>query len=118
MKTNSVARLVLCCLAGLLVPAMGQKLIPVETENNSLVLLVNNANEVMQKYYGDRLQSPGDFLQAPFSDSKREATFEAYSTFGKHNPFEVALQATHADGNMTTDLRYQSRRSDRAPATR
>jgi alpha-galactosidase len=87
-----------------------KKVIAVNTRNTSLVFMVSNEGFVFHKYFGERLATPEDLLKALPNDSQRAETFEALSTFGNQFVLEPSLKATHPDGNMTTELRYQSHR--------
>lgn len=78
---------------------MGQSTIRIGTRDNLLVLGVDKHGQLQQLYYG---LNTGE---GPFSGGD-----EAYSTYSKGYS-EVALRITHADGNMTTDLVYDSHTS-------
>jgi alpha-galactosidase len=95
MFTNGAAR------------ADDKKIIAVNTENSSLVFMVNSQGKVFHKYFGGRLESAEDILKSLPYDPRRYETFEALSTFGNENKFEVALKVRQPDGNMTLDLRYE-----------
>jgi alpha-galactosidase len=83
-------------------------MIAIHTRNTSLVLRINDDQFLFHSYYGGRLAEPDSVLSVVKDDPQRVATFEALSVFGGRYNGEPALKATHADGNMTTDLRYQS----------
>ncbi|MCF7847268.1 MAG: alpha-galactosidase [Kiritimatiellales bacterium] len=85
-----------------------KRVIAIDTQNTSLVLMANNKGFVFHKYYGERQATPENLLDVIPFDKMRMETFEALSVFGGEYPGEPSLKATHADGNMTTDLRYQS----------
>ena len=90
-----------------------KQIIAINTGNTSLVLMANNQGKVFHKYFGASLDKPEEILNCLPYDPRRYETFEACSTFGNENKHEVALKVRHADGNMTTDLRYQSHRQTR-----
>jgi alpha-galactosidase len=85
-----------------------QQVISVNTRNTSLVLMVDDDRYVFHSYFGERLTTPENLLETIPVDPTRLETFEALSVFGGRYTGEPALKATHADGNVTTDLRYQS----------
>lgn len=60
---------------------------------------------MFQEYFGQCLKMPEDLLKT--ERGSRDDPFEAYSMFGKTNPYETALNVTPADGNLTSDLRFQ-----------
>jgi len=89
--------------------ALGEKqMIAVNTDHTSLIFMVNSENFLFHKYYGERLDSSESFLNVIPNDKMWMETFEALSVFGGRYSGEPSLKVTHADGNMTTDLRYQS----------
>lgn len=81
-------------------------LISIHTENTSLVFRVDEQNYLSHSYFGDRLEMPEELLKVIPQDERRFETFEALSVFGGKYIGEPALEVTHADGNMTTDLRF------------
>jgi alpha-galactosidase len=80
--------------------------IAVDTPNSSLVFMADRAGLLFHRYFGEHLRAPEAVADFVFDDERRYATFEAPSTFGGCYAGEPALAVTHADGNMTTDLRY------------
>lgn len=81
-----------------------EQILSVDTDDTSLIFRVAESGELFQQYYGARLTAPQDLLKQ--KRASRDDAFEALSTFGKTNPYEVALKVTHADGGLSTDLRY------------
>jgi alpha-galactosidase len=65
-------------------------------------------------YLGDKLKNPSDYNQlkwdvyAASDGSVCQRGHEVYATSGAEDFFEPAVAVTHADGNMTTYLYYQS----------
>lgn len=85
----------------------------IQTKNSSLVMIIHN-NKLLQAYYGDRLANSQDFLKYRIEDldnSNKYNVEEMYPTFGNGNYSITALQVTHSDGNLTTDLVYDSYKS-------
>ena len=74
--------------------------IRVSTANSSLTLLVGHDGRLYQLGYG---RSTPD-VPAPSKDPARETEF--HPQFGDGFVLEPALQATHGDGNTSTDLKY------------
>jgi alpha-galactosidase len=85
------------------------QLITVETDDLGLYLVVTPKGEVFQQYIGLKLGNPENILADCNNNNSNSKNVEgeAYSAFGNGNTNEVALKATHADGNMTTVLRYE-----------
>lgn len=75
--------------------------IVIQTDATSLVLQVDPKGELMQAYWGPRIKD---------SEIKgvRLGQRKAYPAYGGHFINEPALQAVHADGNLTTELKYQA----------
>lgn len=80
-------------------PAIAQT-VSIHTDNTSLIYKVDKDGELRQCYYGDRL-----------NDNSVEAVqltqLPGYASYGRSYVSEPALRATHADGNLTTELVYQ-----------
>ena len=94
--------------------AFAQKTICVSTEKTDLVLKVSPKGRLYQVYLGDRLLDASDYDQlkwdvyAASDGSVCQRGHEVYATSGAEDFFEPALAITHADGNMTTYLYFQS----------
>jgi len=76
------------------------QVICVETTHASLSLFVGKDGRLYQLGFGQRGQ------HAPAIPEKVERSQEFYPQWGNGFTNEPALQATHADGNTSTDLRY------------
>ena len=97
----------LCLWAGTWTSAIAaQQVVSVDTPNMSLVFMVDKDDGLLHRYFGEHLDTPEAVVEFAYKDDKRYATFEAPSVFGGYYTGEPAVAATHADGNMTTDLRY------------
>lgn len=102
------------CAAGLLIvtSALSAKDILVSTANSTLLLKAEKGEPLHVSYYGDRIT---DAEQVYKANSLWE---EAYPTLGIENNTISALSVKHADGNMSTELVYQSdAQSEEANAT-
>ena len=81
--------------------------IEISTNNTLLLLGVNTlTGELLQFYYGKRIQNPLELIPQGRPRKGEEAT-PAYSSFGGGNS-NAALWVTHADGALSTELIYQS----------
>lgn len=91
-------------------PAQG--LLPIQTDNNALVLKVNDWKEVEMVYYGKRLQNEVEY--SLISKSYRQADDyskmlnSAYTPGGSRNLAVPALSVVHSDGNLSLNLKYVS----------
>lgn len=98
-----------------------EKIIRIETDNTDLVLEVGPNNRLYQTYLGPKLLHDEDIRSLSWSrhaasDGAVSARgWEAYSTSGNEDFFEPALGITHADGNMTTYLYYESSTQEIVP---
>ncbi len=94
--------------------AGGKQHIRISTNDIDLILQVADNHRLYQVYLGDRLASAADFDHfdwkiKPGSDGSYGIRGrEAYPGSGGEDSFEPALAITHADGNLTTYLYYQS----------
>jgi len=86
---------------------MQNKTVAVETPNTSLVFMVDGEGRLLHRYFGERLGTPEAVAEFAWPDPARFVSYEMPSAFGGHYTGEPALAVTHADGNMTTDLRFQ-----------
>ncbi len=89
-----------------------QTIIPVETQNNSLVLQVDAHKNLSMIYLGKKLGNTGEYSQVQ-SMYKQSADYTgvlnaAYTASGSRNLVEPAITVTHADGNNSLDLKYVS----------
>lgn len=75
------------------------QVIPIETQNCSLVLKVGEKQKLYQTYFGRKITG------TPQTGAEQH---EAYMTAGTDNLLEPAIQVTHADGNPSLELRYVS----------
>jgi alpha-galactosidase len=92
--------LVLALAAVSLAAGAQTNLIRVSTANSTLTLLVGQDGRLYQLGYG----ASSAAVAAPTNELTRELEFQP--PFGNGFILEPALQATHADGNTSTDLEY------------
>ena len=94
--------------------ASAQKTIRVSTDKTDLVMQVSPKGRLYQVYLGDKLKNPSDYnhlkwdVYAASDGSVCQRGHEVYASSGAEDFFEPAVAVTHADGNMTTYLYYQS----------
>ena len=106
MKLNSllIRQLIIVALTTLVVfagsAAVTAQLIPVATEHSQMTLLVGTNQHLYQLGYGAIATAPGRPEKTPAPEN------EFYPPAGDGYLFEPALQAVHADGNTSTDLRF------------
>ncbi len=98
----------LCLLAPLSLKAsdMKGKTIEMQADNLKLTLLVGDDDRLYQLGFGDADKS----IKIPDKPLPREMEF--LPAYGNGVITEPAIQATHTDGNTSTDLRYVSHRVD------
>ncbi|MET0462418.1 MAG: alpha-galactosidase [Chitinophagaceae bacterium] len=122
-KTNKVKRIVqelrrwtllLWCF-GIGVWAFSQdRVIPMETTSNALVLKVDQKKDVSIIYYGKKLTNRNEYELIPQAYKQMgdgdytQVLNAAYSSSGSRNLMEPAISVTHADGNNSLDLRFVS----------
>ena len=84
--------------------------IPVETEKNALVLQTDKDGRLGIVYFGSRLLNNKEYAAIPnqyhLKSDNSPIYNSAYTPAGTWNILEPAVQITHADGNMSLDLKY------------
>lgn len=88
-------------VAGFFAPAAFAQTIIIQTSNTSLVYKVDKDGALRQCYYGDRLPD-AEYEKVQITPH------QAYPSYGRDYVNEPALRVVHADGNLTTELVYQS----------
>jgi alpha-galactosidase len=84
-----------------------ETVIEISTNNTLLLLGVNTlTGELLQFYYGKRIQNPLELIPQGRPRKGEEST-TAYSSFGGGDN-SATLRVTHADGALSTELIYQS----------
>ncbi len=111
MRKTILAIIAFCQMS---VVVSAQKTICVSTEKTDLVMQVSPKGRLYQVYLGDKLSNPSDYahlrwdVYAASDGSVCQRGHEVYATSGAEDFFEPAVAVTHADGNMTTYLYFQS----------
>ncbi len=86
--------------------------IPIETQNNALVLATDKDNRLCVTHFGKRLKQTSEYAQISqqywAKDDNAGIYNAAYTSSGSTNLVEPALNITHADGNTSTELKYVS----------
>ena len=87
-------------------------IIPVETQNNALVLQTDTNKHLGTIYFGKKLTNNKEYLQVP-ALYKQTSDYtgvlnSVYTSSGSRNLVEPAISVTHADGNNSLDLKYVS----------
>jgi len=97
--------------------SLGQRVIPILTKNNALVLEVSRDSTVTTAYLGIKLSNVDEY--AKINSFYRQAKdysgvlAAAYSSSGSRNLTEPAISVTHEDGNNSLDLKYVSSSTQR-----
>lgn len=87
-------------------------LIVLETQDNALVLKVENGKDCNLIYFGTKLTNNKEYSQ--IEDAYKQPgdytsiVSNAYTPAGTRNLEEPAIAVTHADGNNSLDLKYSS----------
>ena len=96
-------------------------LITVETKNTMLVYRVNDDGRVLFQHWGEKTEDLAPLSNRPFvrqPDTDDDLAPQIYPAYGGRYYLEPALKLTHADGVLTTDLRYENCRVRRLDADR
>lgn len=113
-RTTKKVFMIIAAMCMTSIMASAQKTIRVSTDKTDLVMQVSPKGRLYQVYLGDKLKNPSDYNQlkwdvyAASDGSVCQRGHEVYATSGAEDFFEPAVAVTHADGNMTTYLYYQS----------
>ena len=86
--------------------------IVVETKDNALVLQTDKTNRLFTNHFGKRLAQTSEYTtiaaQYRFTNDNAGIYNHAYTPSGSWSLVEPALRITHADGNTSTELLYDS----------
>jgi len=81
------------------------------TQNSDLIYKVNGrSGKLYQVYLGTKLHNTTSVSQI------RDASHQAYPTYGNDNLFEPAIRMTHNDGNPSLELKYVSHNTEKPDA--
>ena len=88
-------------------PAVQQQVVSVETENTSLILLIDGKGQVYTRHYGARIGQPGLYLEEALGEEDYNTCDGlAYPATGGRFVGEPALQVKYADGTHNTELYF------------
>jgi alpha-galactosidase len=86
--------------------------IPIETENNVLLLQTDPENRLRTIYFGETLSNKNEYLSVSdlfYFDEENVGIYNStYTPSGTWNLIEPAIQIKHADGNSSLELKYVS----------
>jgi alpha-galactosidase len=83
--------------------------IPIETQNNALVLTADQKDGVKIIYYGKKLTNQNEYSHIPAMYKGNDYSGmlnNAYTASGGKNLVEPAISVIHTDGNNSLELRY------------
>ena len=106
-------------LSSFMMSSVGQntEFIHIETERLSLIFTAQSGDKAIFQYFGDKLLSnPMQISKDRFKmnqDTRESTAPEAFPAYGRRLYMEPAIRLTHQDGVLTTDLVYDSYRTDR-----
>lgn len=98
---NRLFSLICLLVISMSVKAGDNVIIPISTDNVSLIYKVGNNGRLYQSYLGQKLRFNSDIDQLPLGG-------EAYLTHGMEDYFEPAIRVLHNDGNPSLLLKYIS----------
>ena len=98
---NKLFLLILLTILSMSLKASDKTVIPITTENISLIYKVGDNGRLYQSYLGQKLRFSSDIDQLPMGD-------EAYIAHGMEDYFEPAIRVLHNDGNPSLLLKYIS----------
>ena len=89
------------------------EVISIETNQTSLIFTVNNSNQLIFRYYGEKIEHPEFFSflkNYNKADTDRDLGYEAYPAYGLGFSNEPALSLTHFDGALITELEFTDKK--------
>jgi alpha-galactosidase len=109
---NLSSLLILGATFALQLTAQAQRIIPVLTQHNAMVLEVDQSNELKIIYFGKKLNNEAEYSQV-MATYKQTSDYSgqlnaAYTPAGTKNLLEPAISVSHADGNNSLNLNYIS----------
>ncbi|MBI5381414.1 MAG: alpha-galactosidase [Opitutae bacterium] len=90
----------------------------VTTRDLALVYSVDAAHRLMFRHFGPKLAHEAELARAKtpaVSDVRSMRHWEAYPAYGRAEVYSPALQVTHADGSLVTELVFAQRKTLPAP---
>ncbi len=92
--------------------AQNKTTIPVETDQNALVLQTDKDNHLLIIYFGKKLNHAAEYATIPGQLQQHDGNAviynSAYTPAGTWNLVDPAIRLTHGDGNTSLDLMYVS----------
>jgi alpha-galactosidase len=118
---KAAATLVAGCFLATAQPVNAQVItIPVETAHHAFLLQVDGKKKLSTVYFGKTLADAEEYKEVAnmhkFSADYSGRLNSAYTTAGSRNLAEPAIAVTHADGNMSLDLKYVSHQQTKIDA--
>jgi alpha-galactosidase len=118
---KAAATLVAGCFLAITQPVNAQVItIPVETARHAFLLQVDGEENLSTVYFGKKLADAKEYNEVAsvhkFSADYSGQLNSAYTTAGSRNLAEPAIAVTHADGNMSLDLKYVSHQQTKIDA--
>lgn len=106
--------LLLCAVLSTVVGYAQNFVIPVETDSKGYYIVIEEDGRAWHGYFGDKINNYDQFADVFLATHPKvnELKTPLYPTFGGGYIGEPALKLTHADGNMTTRLVYDSHKSE------
>ena len=101
---NKLFLLICLVILSISLRASDENVIPITTENTSLIFKVGDNGRLYQSYLGQKLRFDSDIDQLPMGK-------ETYITHGMEDYFEPAIRVLHNDGNPSLLLKYVSSES-------
>ena len=97
-----------------------QVIIPIVTENNTMLLQTDNINRLCTVYFGKAISNESEYssvaAQYNFNDANAGIYNNAYTPAGTWNFSEPAIQVKHSDGNPSLELKYVSHKKENIDA--
>jgi Alpha-galactosidase len=101
---------VLSFLFGISMQGQNSEIIKIETDETLMVLEGKNNAAPVFHYWGNKIKGKLNFQEKRFKnqpDTRDESAPQVYPSYGGRYYLNPALQVTHADGVLTTDLVYE-----------
>jgi alpha-galactosidase len=115
MKRSKLIQLLVIILSICGLPALAQTIIPIQTQQTSLILQVLKNKHLNIEYLGSRLSNEKEYGTINsvryLNEEGSTNNAAAYPGAGTNIMFEPAIACIHADGNNSLDLQYVSHSS-------
>jgi alpha-galactosidase len=93
-----------------------QVTIPINTENNTILLQTDNSSRLRTIYSGEFIRNSEEYSLVPnlfrYDEGDDGIYNSAYTPAGTWNLVEPAIQVKHADGNASLELKYVSHKQE------